>query len=109
MKKKLLTNKYIDKVEINRVLPNTLKINITEKKIVSNLYNEEVYCYIDKEGNFIDKFEEDNSDSDIVVVYIDYDITNSFDIKFKNEQNQNPFCSKPYWLYAYRKFKNCII
>ena len=52
------------------------------------MYNEEVYCYIDKEGNFIDKFEEDNSDSDIVVVYIDYDITNSFDIKFKNEQSK---------------------
>lgn len=88
MEANLLSNKYIDKVEINRVLPNTLKINITEKKIVANLYNEEVYCYIDKEGNFIDKIDEDNKDNDIVVVYIDYDITNLYDIKFKNEQNK---------------------
>ena len=53
MEEILLNNKYIDKVEIKRLLPNTLKVSIIEKEIVANLYNEEIYCYIDKEGNFI--------------------------------------------------------
>ena len=54
MEEILLNNKYIDKVEIKRLLPNTLKVSIIEKEIVANLYNEEIYCYIDKEGNFIE-------------------------------------------------------
>ena len=53
MEEILLNNKYIDKVEIKRLLPNTLKVSIIEKEIVANLYNEEIYCYIDKEGNFV--------------------------------------------------------
>jgi len=48
MEEILLNNKYIDKVEIKRLLPNTLKVSIIEKEIVANLYNEEIYCYIDK-------------------------------------------------------------
>ena len=60
MEKILLSNKYIDKIKIKRKLPNTLSINITEKDIVANLYNGEEYCYIDKEGNFIDEIDENN-------------------------------------------------
>ena len=43
MEEILLNNKYIDKVEIKRLLPNTLKVSIIEKEIVANLYNEEIY------------------------------------------------------------------
>ena len=88
MEESLLDNKYIDEVEIKRSLPNTLKINIIEKEIVANLYNEEVYCYIDKEGNFIDKIDEDNKDNEVIVVNIDYNIIDSQEIKFKNEENK---------------------
>ena len=45
MEEILLNNKYIDKVEIKRLLPNTLKVSIIEKEIVANLYNEEILLY----------------------------------------------------------------
>ena len=88
MEEILLNNKYIDKVEIKRLLPNTLKVSIMEKEIVANLYNEEIYCYIDKEGNFIDEIDENNKDNEVITVHIDYNKTDSQEIKFKNEENK---------------------
>ena len=88
MEEILLNNKYIDKVEIKRLLPNTLKVSIIEKEIVANLYNEEIYCYIDKEGNFIDEIDENNKDNEVITVHIDYKKTDSQEIKFKNEENK---------------------
>lgn len=88
MEEILLNNKYIDKVEIKRLLPNTLKISIIEKEIVANLYNKEVYCYIDKEGNFIDEIDENNKDNEVITVHIDYNKTDLQEIKFKNEENK---------------------
>ena len=88
MEEILLNNKYIDKVEIKRLLPNTLKVSIIEKEIVANLYNEEIYCYIDKEGNFIDEIDENNKDNEVITVHIDYNKTDSQEIKFKNEENK---------------------
>lgn len=88
MEEILLNNKYIDKVKIKRLLPNTLKVSIIEKEIVANLYNEEVYCYIDKEGNFIDEIDENNKDNEVITVHIDYNKTDSQEIKFKNEENK---------------------
>ena len=88
MEEILLNNKYIDKVEIKRFLPNTLKVSIIEKEIVANLYNEEIYCYIDKEGNFIDEIDENNKDNEVITVHIDYNKTDSQEIKFKNEENK---------------------
>lgn len=84
----LLSNKYIDKVKIKRILPNTLNINIIEKQIIANLYNEKEYSYIDSDGNFIDKVNEYNKDKNIVTVYIDYELTNKQDIIFKNEEDR---------------------
>lgn len=88
MEEILLNNKYIDKVEIKRLLPNTLKVSIIEKEIVANLYNEEIYCYIDKEGNFIYEIDENNKDNEVITVHIDYNKTDSQEIKFKNEENK---------------------
>ena len=88
MEEILLNNKYIDKVEIKRLLPNTLKVSIIEKEIVANLYNEEIYCYIDKEVNFIDEIDENNKDNEVITVHIDYNKTDSQEIKFKNEENK---------------------
>ena len=63
-------------------------ISIIEKEIVANLYNEEIYCYIDKEGNFIDEIDENNKDNEVITVHIDYNKTDSQEIKFKNEENK---------------------
>ncbi len=88
MENKLLTNKYIDKVKIKRILPNTLDIDIIETEIVGTLYNKKEYCYIDIQGNFIDKVDEDIKDSNIITVHVDYELTNQQYIKFKNEENR---------------------
>lgn len=93
MEKILLSNKYIDKIKIKRKLPNTLSINITEKDIVANLYNGEVYCYIDKNGTFIDKFDEDNKDDNIIKVNIDYNLDNLQNINFDNKENEKSLLS----------------
>ena len=93
MEKILLSNKYIDKIKIKRKLPNTLSINITEKDIVANLYNGEVYCYIDKNGTFIDKFDEDNKDDNIIKVNIDYSLDNLQNINFDNKENEKSLLS----------------
>ena len=50
--------------------------------------NEEIYCYIDKEGNFIDEIDENNKDNEVITVHIDYNKTDSQEIKFKNEENK---------------------
>jgi len=88
MEKILLSNKYIDKVKIKRILPNTININIVEKEIIAKLYNGQMYCYIDSNSNFIDKFDEDNNDSSIITVHVDYTLIDSQYIKFKNEENR---------------------
>jgi len=88
MEKILLTNNYIDKVKIKRKLPNTLSINIIEKEIAANLYNGNIYCYIDKNGTFIDKFDKDNKDNNIIKVNINYNLINSQNIKFNNKENE---------------------
>lgn len=88
MENKLLTNKYIDKVKIKRILPNTLDIDIIETEIVGSLYNKKEYSYIDIQGNFIDKVDEDIKDSNIITVHVDYELTNQQYIKFKNEENR---------------------
>ena len=93
MEKILLSNKYIDKIKIQRKLPNTLSINITEKDIVANLYNGEIYCYIDKNGTFIDKFGEDNKDDNIIKVNIDYNLDNLQNINFDNKENEKSLLS----------------
>lgn len=88
MENKLLTNKYIDNVKIKRILPNTLDIDIIETEIVGSLYNKKEYSYIDIQGNFIDKVDEDIKDNNIITVHVDYELTNQQYIKFKNEENR---------------------
>lgn len=88
MEEILLRNRYIDKVEIKRKLPNTLNINIVEKEIIANLYNGQIYCYIDSNGNFIDKFDKNNSYDSIITVNVDYTLIDSQYIKFNNEENR---------------------
>ncbi len=88
MEKILLDNKYIESVNIKRVFPDTIKISIIEKEICAILHNNNEYCYIDNEGNFIDEINIDNKDNNIVIVNIDYDLNNLQEIKFKNEENK---------------------
>lgn len=89
MESELLKNKYIEKVNIKRLLPNTLKVDITEKEIVATLYNEGIYCYIDKEAKFIDEISEEDKDNSVVTVDIYYSLSDLQEINFKNEENRN--------------------
>lgn len=88
MKNLLLNNKYIESVKIKRLLPNTIKISIIEKKILAVLYNDNVYCYVDDEGNFIDKTNAENKNNNILLVNIDYDLDEMQRVNFNNEQTK---------------------
>lgn len=52
--KKLKTNPYIENVKITKKLPNTLNINITERKIRGYVPYLKKYIYIDDEGMVLD-------------------------------------------------------
>lgn len=88
MEKSLLSNKYIESVNIKRLFPDTIKVSIIEKEIYAVLHNNNEYCYIDNKGNFIDKIDIEDKENDILVVDIDYDLNNLQEIKFKNDEEK---------------------
>lgn len=88
MEKSLLSNKYIESVNIKRLFPDTIKVSIIEKEIYAVLHNNNEYCYIDDKGNFIDKIDIEDKENDILVVDIDYDLNNLQEIKFKNDEEK---------------------
>ena len=72
MEKLLLNNRYIESVKIKRLLPNTIKISIVEKEIPAILYNNDnMYCYVDDEINFIDQTNIENKENNILLVNTD--------------------------------------
>ena len=70
---------------------------------MANLYNEEIYCYIDKEGNFIDEIDENNKDNEVITVHIDYNKTDSQEIKFKNEEIDSRVQARFFLRYPFQK------
>ncbi len=53
-KRRVKSNYYIEDVNVKRKLPNTVTINITERKIVGYILYINNYIYIDKEGMVVD-------------------------------------------------------
>lgn len=53
-KRRVKSNYYIEDVNVKRKLPNTVTINITERKIVGYIPYINNYIYIDKEGMVVD-------------------------------------------------------
>lgn len=54
LENKLKVNPYVEKIEIERILPNILKINVTERTIEYQAEYLNSYIYLDKQGNILE-------------------------------------------------------
>lgn len=88
MEKLVLENPYIEGVQIKRKLPDKLQILIKEKEIYAIIKDKYDYCYIDKEGNCIEKIKEIGDKESNLIVDIDYIIDENNNIEFKNEETK---------------------
>lgn len=51
---KLKENKYIEKADVRRILPSTLKVNVVEREVEYLLEYANSYAYTDKNGNILE-------------------------------------------------------
>lgn len=86
IEKLVLENPYIEEVKVKRKLPSKLQILIKEKEIYAIIKDKEDYCYIDKDGNCIEKIKEKSDEYSSLIVEIDYIIDENNNIEFKNEE-----------------------
>ena len=54
IKNLIKTESYVDKVNVERVYPGTIKISVKERKTSYNIENNGVYVYIDKNGYILE-------------------------------------------------------
>ncbi|MEF9991658.1 MAG: FtsQ-type POTRA domain-containing protein [Romboutsia sp.] len=87
IKNKLIENPYVEDVNIKLKLPNTMNINVDEKRAIALLKNNENYCYISKDGEVLEKVEKIEKNNDKIIVDIDYNYNNEF-VKFKNDESE---------------------
>lgn len=88
MEKIVLKNPYVETVQVKRKLPDNLQILIKEKEIYAIIKDKDDYCYIDKEGNCIEKIKEISDKESSLIVDIDYIIDENNNIEFKNEETK---------------------
>lgn len=88
MEKLVLENPYIEEVQVKRKLPDKLQILIKEKEIYAIIKDKDNYCYIDKEGNCIEKIKEISNEESRLIVDIDYIIDENNNIEFKDEETK---------------------
>lgn len=88
MEKLVLENPYIEEVQVKRKLPDKLQILIKEKEIYAIIKDKDNYCYIDKEGNCIEKIKEISNEESSLIVDIDYIIDENNNIEFKDEETK---------------------
>ncbi|MBO3443270.1 FtsQ-type POTRA domain-containing protein [Clostridium sp. CCUG 7971] len=88
MEKIVLRNPYVETVQVKRKLPDKLQILIKEKEIYAIIKDKDDYCYIDKEGNYIEKIKEISDKESSPIVDIDYTIDENNNIEFKNEDTK---------------------
>lgn len=86
MEDRIKEDKYIDSVEIKKNLPNGLTVKVKEKEIIGILKSEGNYCYIDNQGNIVDKVQTIDDNETSVIVNIDYTVVEDNKLNFKNEE-----------------------
>lgn len=84
MEARLKENPYIDEVTVEKKFPNSLEIDIKERKPVAILKSGNTYCYMDKKGELLEVISKVNDRS--IIVNIPYSIKENKEIKFKNEE-----------------------
>ena len=85
LEKNICNSTYIKECSIKRKLPNKLVVMVEEKNIIGPLYNGEVYCLVDGDGNYVDKLKEDESKN--IVINIGYTLNNK-KIEFDRETDK---------------------
>lgn len=88
---RLKKNNYIESVEVKRKLPSTLNISILERQVYVALKNGDDYCYIDKEGNLLEKLKGTNESLTDKIVDIDYQILGYNKVEFKDEEARDKY------------------
>ncbi|WP_052356477.1 cell division protein FtsQ/DivIB [[Clostridium] dakarense] len=88
MEKIVLENPYIEEVQVKRKLPDKLQVLIKEKEIFAIIKDNDDYCYIDKDGNYIEKIKEISDKESSPIVDIDYIIDENKNIEFKNDETK---------------------
>ncbi len=89
MEKELEENKYIEDVRVKREFPNKLHIIIIEKEISGIIQYDDLKCYIDNKGEFIDKVKKDEEIDNYLMIDIGYKLDKNNNIKFKKERYKN--------------------
>lgn len=87
IKKYVISNPYIEDAEIKRKLPNKITISIKEKDVIAVLSNEEDLCYIDNNGNLIEKISKLDENNDKIVFKVNYTLEDNI-INFKNNEEK---------------------
>lgn len=82
------SNPYIKSADVSIKLPNKIVINVEEVNIVGLLSNSNEHCYIDKDGNLVEKINDLSENNDKIIIKTNFSIDNGEDIKFKNENDK---------------------
>lgn len=85
LEKNICNSTYIKECSIKRKLPNKLVVMVEEKNIIGPLYNGEVYCLVDGDGNYVDKLKEDEFKN--IVINMGYTLNNK-KIEFDRETDK---------------------
>ena len=62
IKNNIKENAYVDEVKVNRILPNTIEITVTERKVAYLLEYGSSYAYIDEQGYILEISSENITD-----------------------------------------------
>ena len=88
IKKDIESNPYIKSADVNIKLPNKIVINVEEVKIVGLLSNSNEYCYIDTDGNLVEKINDLSENNDKIIISSKFSIEDANKIKFKNDSDK---------------------
>ena len=85
IKKDIESNPYIKSADVSIKLPNKIVINVEEVKVVGLLSNSNEHCYIDVDGNLVEKINDLSENNDKIIISTKFSIEDANKIKFKND------------------------
>ncbi|MGL5329767.1 MAG: cell division protein FtsQ/DivIB [Peptostreptococcaceae bacterium] len=87
IEKNIRSNPYVKEADIKIKLPNKIHISIKEVDIVGLLSNGQNYCYIDSEGDFIEKINDLEENRDKMVIDTKFKLEND-NIIYENDKSK---------------------
>lgn len=86
LQNKVKKSTYVEDCTVKRKMPNKLEVNVKEKHIIGPIYNGSIYCYIDSQGDFVDKLRQIKKND--LIISIDY-VLNKDNLKFSSKGDKN--------------------